>query len=51
MSPNPVMNGAVVYHSNELLPAFKDVPVSENQNLFVKKVNLCCAMYDFADPM
>ncbi|KAL5214065.1 hypothetical protein ABZP36_003217 [Zizania latifolia] len=48
-SPNPMMNGTVVYHSNEPLPAFKDVPASEKQNLFVKKVNLCCAVYDFAD--
>jgi serine/threonine-protein phosphatase 2A regulatory subunit B' len=39
-----------VCHSNEPLPAFKDVPASEKQNLFVKKVNLCCAVYDFADP-
>ncbi|XP_062225961.1 serine/threonine protein phosphatase 2A 57 kDa regulatory subunit B' theta isoform-like [Phragmites australis] len=50
LSANPVMNGAVVYHSNEPLPAFKDVVASEKQNLFVKKVNLCCAVYDFADP-
>ncbi|RCV34219.1 hypothetical protein SETIT_7G143600v2 [Setaria italica] len=50
VAPNPVMNGAVVYHSNEPLPAFKDVAASEKQNLFVKKVNLCCAVYDFTDP-
>ncbi|CAN6239913.1 unnamed protein product [Urochloa humidicola] len=50
VTPNPVMNGAVVYHSNEPLPAFKDVAASEKQNLFVKKVNLCCAVYDFTDP-
>lgn len=50
LTPNPMMNGTVVYHSNEPLPAFKDVPASEKQNLFVKKVNLCCAVYDFADP-
>lgn len=47
---SPAMNGAVVYHSNEPLPAFKDVPVSEKQNLFVRKATLCCAVYDFADP-
>jgi len=50
VTPNPVMNGAVLYHSNEPLPAFKDVVASEKQNLFVKKVNLCCAVYDFTDP-
>jgi serine/threonine-protein phosphatase 2A regulatory subunit B' len=50
MSANPVINGAVVYHSNEPLPTLKDVPAPEKHNLFVKKVNLCCAIYDFADP-
>ncbi|CAO2035527.1 unnamed protein product [Urochloa humidicola] len=50
VTPNPVMNGTLVYHSNEPLPAFKDVAASEKQNLFVKKVNLCCAVYDFTDP-
>ncbi|KAL5216430.1 hypothetical protein ABZP36_007831 [Zizania latifolia] len=49
-SPNPMTNGTVVYHSNEPLPAFKEVSASEKQNLFVRKVNLCCAVYDFADP-
>ncbi|KAG8082422.1 hypothetical protein GUJ93_ZPchr0014g47098 [Zizania palustris] len=49
-SPNPTMNGTAVYHSNEPLPAFKEVVASEKQNLFVRKVNLCCAVYDFADP-
>lgn len=46
----PAMNGTVVYHSNEPLPAFKDVPVSEKQNLFVRKATLCCAVYEFTDP-
>ncbi|KAL5225818.1 hypothetical protein ABZP36_012457 [Zizania latifolia] len=49
-TPNPMMNGTVVYHSNEPLPAFKEVSDSEKQNSFVRKVNLCCAVYDFTDP-
>ena len=34
----------------EALPSFRDVPSSEKPNLFVKKLNLCCVVFDFADP-
>ncbi|KAB8100516.1 hypothetical protein EE612_031070, partial [Oryza sativa] len=34
----------------EPLVSFKDVPNSEKQNLFVSKLNLCCAVFDFSDP-
>uniref|UniRef100_A0A453MH06 Serine/threonine protein phosphatase 2A regulatory subunit n=1 Tax=Aegilops tauschii subsp. strangulata TaxID=200361 RepID=A0A453MH06_AEGTS len=34
----------------ELLPGFKDVPNAEKNNLFVKKLNLCCVTFDFSDP-
>lgn len=34
----------------EALPAFRDVPNSEKQNLFIKKLNLCCVVFDFTDP-
>uniref|UniRef100_A0A2P2JEX4 Serine/threonine protein phosphatase 2A regulatory subunit n=2 Tax=Rhizophora mucronata TaxID=61149 RepID=A0A2P2JEX4_RHIMU len=34
----------------EGLPAFRDVPNSEKQNLFIKKLNLCCIVFDFTDP-
>eukprot|EP00249_Psilotum_nudum_P023763 c28977_g1_i2 orf=905-2509(-) len=34
----------------EPLPAFRDVPNSERQNLFIKKLNLCCVVFDFNDP-
>ncbi|XVF02671.1 hypothetical protein REPUB_Repub04eG0194400 [Reevesia pubescens] len=34
----------------EALPAFKDVPASEKQNLFIKKLNLCPVVFDFTDP-
>lgn len=34
----------------EALPSFRDVPNSEKQNLFIKKLNLCCVVFDFTDP-
>ncbi|WOG98828.1 hypothetical protein DCAR_0418173 [Daucus carota subsp. sativus] len=37
----------VVY---EALPSFKDVPNSEKHNLFVKKLSMCCIVFDFTDP-
>ncbi|XWS34635.1 hypothetical protein CRYUN_Cryun21dG0054800 [Craigia yunnanensis] len=43
-------NGNHVLSSYEALPAFKDVPASEKQNLFIKKLNLCCVVFDFTDP-
>ncbi|CAK9858520.1 unnamed protein product [Sphagnum jensenii] len=36
--------------SFEPLPLFRDVPSSERQNLFVRKLNLCCYIFDFTDP-
>ncbi|XP_022733961.1 serine/threonine protein phosphatase 2A 57 kDa regulatory subunit B' theta isoform-like isoform X2 [Durio zibethinus] len=43
-------NGNHVLSSYEALPAFKDVPASEKPNLFIKKLNLCCVVFDFNDP-
>uniref|UniRef100_A0A7N0TB66 Serine/threonine protein phosphatase 2A regulatory subunit n=1 Tax=Kalanchoe fedtschenkoi TaxID=63787 RepID=A0A7N0TB66_KALFE len=34
----------------EPLPSLRDVPNSEKQNLFVKKLNLCCVVFDFSNP-
>ncbi|XP_073118156.1 serine/threonine protein phosphatase 2A 59 kDa regulatory subunit B' zeta isoform isoform X2 [Elaeis guineensis] len=34
----------------ELLPSFRDVPSSEKPNLFLKKIALCCVVFDFTDP-
>ncbi|CAM0954011.1 unnamed protein product [Alopecurus aequalis] len=34
----------------EPLVSFKDVPSSERHNLFVSKLGLCCAVFDFSDP-
>ncbi|XP_050119533.1 serine/threonine protein phosphatase 2A 57 kDa regulatory subunit B' theta isoform-like [Malus sylvestris] len=36
--------------SYEAFPAFRDVPNSEKHHLFVKKLNLCCVVFDFTDP-
>ncbi|KAI4366909.1 hypothetical protein MLD38_022711 [Melastoma candidum] len=33
----------------EALPQFKDVPYEEKQNLFVRKLALCCVVFDFRD--
>lgn len=33
----------------DTLPSFRDVPNSEKQNLFIKKLNMCCVLFDFAD--
>lgn len=34
----------------EALPSFRDVPTAEKQNLFLKKLNMCCVIFDFSDP-
>ncbi|GAB4840551.1 hypothetical protein Ancab_021320 [Ancistrocladus abbreviatus] len=35
--------------SYEALPSFREVPNSEKQNLFIRKLNLCCTVFDFTD--
>ena len=42
-------NGNHVLSSYEALPAFKDVPAPEKQNLFIRKLNLCSIVFDFTD--
>lgn len=37
-------------NSFEALPSFRDVPNSEKQTLFIKKLQLCCHVFDFTDP-
>ncbi|XP_024534322.1 serine/threonine protein phosphatase 2A 57 kDa regulatory subunit B' beta isoform [Selaginella moellendorffii] len=34
----------------EALPSFRDVPASERQNLFIKKLAFCCTLFDFNEP-
>ncbi|KAH9309437.1 hypothetical protein KI387_037348 [Taxus chinensis] len=47
-TPDDPANGNIVNCEN--LPLFRDVPVSERHDLLVKKLNLCCQLYDFLDP-
>ncbi|KAL8209650.1 hypothetical protein R6Q57_006382 [Mikania cordata] len=32
------------------LPSFRDVAASEKHDLFIKKLNMCCVVFDFSDP-
>lgn len=43
------VNGNSVF-PYEALPSFRDVPSSEKPNLLIKKLNLCCIVFDFTDP-
>ncbi|KAL6960473.1 hypothetical protein U1Q18_038236 [Sarracenia purpurea var. burkii] len=49
-SLNTKLNGNAPMSSYEALPSFRDVSNSEKQNLFIKKLNLCCVVFDFTDP-
>ncbi|KAM7278207.1 hypothetical protein ACFE04_005341 [Oxalis oulophora] len=44
------VNGTIPITSYEALPSFKDVPNSDKQNLFIRKLNMCCVIFDFTDP-
>ncbi|KAK9921007.1 hypothetical protein M0R45_029539 [Rubus argutus] len=35
----------------EPLPLFRDVPVSERQTLFIRKLQVCCFHFDFSDTL
>ncbi|KAL5709897.1 hypothetical protein ACHQM5_020526 [Ranunculus cassubicifolius] len=35
----------------ESLPSFRDVAVSDRQNLFIRKLQLCCIHFDFGDTL
>ncbi|CAI9758543.1 unnamed protein product [Fraxinus pennsylvanica] len=39
--------GVVPY---EALPSFRDVSNADKQSLFIKKLHLCCTVFDFTDP-
>ncbi|KAJ7960349.1 Serine/threonine protein phosphatase 2A regulatory subunit [Quillaja saponaria] len=34
----------------EALPSFRDVSSSEKQGLFIRKLKMCCVLFDFSDP-
>lgn len=45
--------GLIMAHGNgvyEALPGFRDVSSSEKPNLFIRKLNMCCVVFDFNDP-
>ncbi|XP_051130869.1 serine/threonine protein phosphatase 2A 57 kDa regulatory subunit B' beta isoform-like [Andrographis paniculata] len=35
----------------EVLPLLRDVPMSDRHNMFIRKVQICCVIFDFADTM
>ncbi|CAK9155374.1 unnamed protein product [Ilex paraguariensis] len=43
---SPLLNSATY----EALPSFRDVPSSEKHSLFIRKLNMCCVVFDFSDP-
>ncbi|KAF7813641.1 serine/threonine protein phosphatase 2A 57 kDa regulatory subunit B' theta isoform-like [Senna tora] len=47
---NANLTGNSVPLPYEALPAFRDVPNSEKQSLFIKKLKMCCVVFDFTDP-
>ncbi|BAF21275.1 serine/threonine protein phosphatase 2A 57 kDa regulatory subunit B' theta isoform [Oryza sativa Japonica Group] len=49
-NPNTRTNGNLYSSSFQPLPSFKDVPNSEKQNLLIRKLKLCCIVFDFTDP-
>ncbi|XP_030930053.1 serine/threonine protein phosphatase 2A 59 kDa regulatory subunit B' gamma isoform-like [Quercus lobata] len=42
---SPALSSAVY----EALPSFRDVSSSEKQSLFIRKLNMCCVVFDFND--
>lgn len=40
------VNSVAVY---EALPGFRDVPSFEKQDLFIRKLNMCCVVFDFSN--
>ncbi|KAE9619642.1 putative protein phosphatase 2A, regulatory B subunit, B56 [Lupinus albus] len=47
-SPMPILPPSGLM---EPLPMFRDVPVSERQNLFLRKLHVCCYILDFSDTL
>ncbi|KAJ6840972.1 serine/threonine protein phosphatase 2A 57 kDa regulatory subunit B' theta isoform-like [Iris pallida] len=47
---NSKPNGNPYFAPFEALPSLRDVSSSEKPNLFIKKLNLCCVVFDFTDP-
>lgn len=43
------LNGSLLA-SYEALPSFRDVQNSEKPNLFIRKLQMCCVVFDYTDP-
>jgi len=43
-------NGFMAPPVYEVLPSFRDVPPSEKPGLFLRKLAMCCVLFDFTDP-
>ncbi|TVU43560.1 hypothetical protein EJB05_10039 [Eragrostis curvula] len=43
-------NGYTASVGYETLPSFRDVPASEKPGLFLRKLAMCCVVFDFTDP-
>ncbi|KAE9590247.1 putative protein phosphatase 2A, regulatory B subunit, B56 [Lupinus albus] len=44
------LNGSLPASSYEALPSFRDVPNSDRQNMFIRKLRMCCVLFDYTDP-
>lgn len=50
-APMAAQGGQVLnFAAYEALPSFRDVPSSEKHNLFIRKLKMCCVVFDFSDP-
>ncbi|KAK4377711.1 hypothetical protein RND71_004007 [Anisodus tanguticus] len=50
-NPTVMMTSSEPSGNSENLPLFRDVPISERQVLFFKKLQICCYQFDFNDTM
>ncbi|KAK6136160.1 hypothetical protein DH2020_030094 [Rehmannia glutinosa] len=52
-TPLPVTLATVPPHPGtvEVLPMLRDVPLSDRHNLFIRKLQICCFLFDFSDTM
>ncbi|KAK4777371.1 hypothetical protein SAY87_017558 [Trapa incisa] len=44
------MDSLMFSRAYEALPSFRNVPGSARQNLFMRKLIMCCVVFDFSDP-
>ncbi|KAD4888448.1 hypothetical protein E3N88_20521 [Mikania micrantha] len=48
-TPTSVHGNKVIFTASEVLPKLKDVPNSEKESLLIRKLNMCCVVFDFTD--